>query len=87
MVELISIKEIADNLEKYPEMAKAINTATESFAKEDRSFDCQDCGERFIPAEDQWIFHNLCNRCFSVFDQQKMQARMAVIKEWLSTTE
>lgn len=47
----------------------------ESFAKEDRSFDCRRCAAHFKPAQDQWIFYRLCDRCFVRFDDQKMRGR------------
>lgn len=84
MHELVSIQEIVDNLDQYPQMAQEIRAAAESFAKEDRSFFCRQCGEVFIPAKGQWIFYNLCDACFDVFDYQKMVERMRLLQEWVS---
>lgn len=43
---------------------------------EDRSFDCKKCGKHYIPKTSQWIFYNLCDECFVVFDREKMAERM-----------
>ena len=43
----------------------------------DKGFDCKCCGEYFIPKQDQCIFYDLCNECFSKFDAQKMRARFS----------
>lgn len=38
-------------------------------------FFCKNCGEWFRPQPDQWIFHELCDTCFTAFDSQKMLGR------------
>lgn len=57
------------------EMLDESRRALESFGKADRSFDCIMCGNRFTPAEGQFIFYELCDRCFGSFDSQKMCGR------------
>ena len=44
---------------------------------EEGAFDCKNCGEHFIPAQGQWIFYELCDKCFLPFDGQKMRARLS----------
>jgi hypothetical protein len=44
-------------------------------------FDCKNCGAWFKPKPQQWIFHQLCDSCFAVFDRQKMMGRYARIVE------
>lgn len=61
------------------ELAESIHTAFESFSKEDRSFNCRCCGKHFVPSPGQWIFHNLCDECFTEFDNQKMRGRFRFI--------
>jgi hypothetical protein len=40
-----------------------------------KSFNCRRCQKSFTPAEHQWIFYELCNHCFNLFDNQKMTGR------------
>jgi len=44
---------------------------------EKRAFDCVNCGDNYIPYKGQWIFWDLCDKCFSQFDEQKMAARIS----------
>ena len=48
----------------------------ESFEKKDRTFDCVACATHYTPAEGQWIFYDLCDACFEVFELQKMKGRL-----------
>jgi hypothetical protein len=36
---------------------------------------CIRCGTPFLPK--LWFFYGLCDKCFELFDMQKMQARLA----------
>jgi hypothetical protein len=59
--------------ELWNNVARGLN----SFDKEDRSFDCRCCGTHYTPAKDQWVFHELCDKCFAEFDAQKMKGRFS----------
>lgn len=40
------------------------------------SFDCRRCGTHYQPAKGEWILHDLCDKCFKLFDDQKMLGRI-----------
>ena len=40
-----------------------------------KPFHCHRCNVLYTPAADQWIFHELCDECFTEFDQQKVRGR------------
>ena len=61
------------------------DNAIESFGKENRSFDCRRCGERFQPARGQFIFYDLCDSCFEPFDDQKMHGRYTAMLQGRDT--
>ena len=35
-----------------------------------------DCNHHYQPKPQQWIFHNLCDTCFALFDKQKVYGRI-----------
>ena len=61
------------------ELAEDLARAGSTFLNPGEGFDCRCCGMRFVPVEGQWIFYNLCDLCFVVFDEQKMQGRFGRI--------
>lgn len=76
---LLTIGEVVEKIKsgdpQFAELAAELANAHASFAKEDRSFDCRLCDKHFTPTETQWIFYNLCDRCFAEFNGQKMSGR------------
>jgi hypothetical protein len=44
-------------------------------------FACKNCGQWFKPQPTQWIFHELCDPCFAVFDRQKMLGRFSILEK------
>jgi hypothetical protein len=44
-------------------------------------FACKNCGQWFTPKPTQWIFHELCDPCFAVFDRQKMLGRISILEK------
>jgi hypothetical protein len=42
-------------------------------------FDCVCCGQRFTPAESQWIFYDLCTMCAGPFYEQRDAGRVAFL--------
>ena len=42
-----------------------------------KPFDCRRCHVHFVPRDDQWIFHTLCDECFVEFNDQKMRGRFS----------
>lgn len=72
----VGVKMNVRNEEEAEGLVQQAMNGLASFEKADRSFDCRDCGERFTPKADQWIFYNLCDGCFRPFDAQKMAGRL-----------
>lgn len=65
-----------------------IKTAFKSFGQKDRGFDCLNCGMYFVPADGQWIFDNLCDKCFGEFKNcgrkvNEKYGRFAHAKDWI----
>ena len=75
----LTIRQVVEGIQKgdsdFAELAKEIKTSNESFASEDRRFNCIRCGAFFTPQMGQWIFYKLCDSCFNEFDTQKMRGR------------
>ena len=62
---------------EYPlrELAEDLGRAGTNFRNPGEGFDCRRCGVRYVPAPKQWVFHDLCDGCFALFDEQKMRGR------------
>ena len=39
-------------------------------------FNCKLCSKLYAPGPNEWIFHDLCDRCFPAFDTQKWAGRI-----------
>lgn len=63
------------------EMQEQSLQALERLTKGNPGFDCKNCGAWFKPQPKQWIFHDLCDPCFALFDRQKMMGRYAHVLE------
>lgn len=87
--ELLTIKELAEKVKagdpQFLELGRELDTALMSFNKEDRSFDCRLCGQRFTPAKGQWVFYNLCDTCH--LEYQKQRPIRTLLPYWPSTEE
>lgn len=49
------------------------------FSDNPPAFNCKHCGNNYQPEPRQWIFHNLCDTCFPLFDKQKMEGRIDLL--------
>ena len=78
-------RKIKDGDPQFLELGREIDTSLSNFAKEDRSFDCRLCGQRFTPAKGQWIFYNLCDSCHGEYQQQRPMRTF--VPHWPSTEE
>ena len=58
----------------------------ESFLSDNpKAFDCKRCQRNFQPAPHQWIFHYLCDECFTEFDVQKMKGRIPLLMQGIES--
>jgi hypothetical protein len=68
---------IADNAQLQREVLRGLEAV---LAKEPIPFSCRRCRVWFTPQRGQWIFHDLCDSCFALFDEQKMAGRAAYLR-------
>ena len=61
------------------ELAEDLARAGTTFRNPGEGCDCRCCGRRFIPAQGQWGFYNLCDACFVTYDEQKMRGRFGKV--------
>lgn len=66
--------------ESHPEDATQIGQLERGWAAHTASapkpFVCRRCRDVFTPQKGQWIFFDLCDHCFGLYDARKMRARV-----------
>jgi hypothetical protein len=58
-----------------------VEKAKKNFSANPKPFKCRKCGQIFQPAPFQWIYYDLCDECFKIFDTQKMLGRRATLNK------
>ena len=66
------LKPIFGDKEKIGQMA---DRAIKRLQLGNPAFNCKKCGRIYKPARTQWVFHELCDKCFAKFDEQKVVGR------------
>lgn len=54
---------------------KRVEKAIERLEGGNPPFNCKRCGNLYKPDSEMFIFHELCDNCFVLFDAQKMAGR------------
>ena len=58
-----------------------VKNAERRYSAHPEAFNCRKCGKLFQPKPYQYIYYDLCDDCFKVFDTQKMLGREATLSK------